>query len=233
MSLMIKKATSKKTIKKPAVKAKATKKELKKPKFKFFLEMNQRQKKVLTGALIVLLLIPLLFQFKHLFVAAVINNQIITRHSLNQELEKQAGEQVLETLVTKALILQEAKKQGIKISQEDVDKKISEIEEELKSQGADLETLLLSQGQTKAAFKEQLEIQLMIDEMVGKEVTVTEEELKDYFEENKDALGEDVVFEEIKEDLKTQIKQGKIRDQFRPWLTKVEERAKVYQFLQF
>ncbi|MBL7159017.1 SurA N-terminal domain-containing protein [Candidatus Microgenomates bacterium] len=222
-----------KTIKKPVIKAKTTQKKSKKFKLKFNLKINERAKRILIGLLTVLIIALLIFRFKHLFIATIVNNQIITRYSLNQELEKQAGEQVLETLVTKTLILQEAKKQGIKISQEDLDKKISEIEEELKSQGADLETLLLSQGQTRESFEEQLKIQLMIDEMLGKEVTITEEEIKTYFEENKDALGEEAVFEEVKEDLETQIKQGKIRDQFRPWLTEVEEKAKVYQFLKF
>ena len=202
-------------------------------KLKFNLKLNKPAKKVLTITLIFLFIASLVFKFKHLFVAAIVNNRIISRYSLNRELEKQAGSQVLETLITKTLILQEAKQQKVKIDKKEIEEKIKEIEKELALQGADLDTFLSSQDQTKESFQEQIEIQLLVDKILSKEISVTEEDVRDYFEENKDALGDNAVFEELKKDLEKNLKQEKIREKFRSWLSELQEKSKIYYFLKF
>lgn len=195
--------------------------------------MLERTKKKLIIVLVVFCLALFLFNYKHLFVVVLVNNRPITRLALVRELEKQAGQQALDTLIIKSLILQEADKQNIRIGQERIEEKIRQIEEQVKSQGADLDVLLQNQGQTRKGLREEIKIQLIIEEILGKDIEITEEELKNYFEENKEFLGEDASFEEMKESLKEQLRQQKTNNKISTWLEELKKNAKINYFLKF
>jgi len=67
---------------------------------------SKLKKKDFLSFLAILLLSGLLYYFKNQFVVALVNNQPIWRLTLIKEVEKQAGEAVLDSLITKALVLQ-------------------------------------------------------------------------------------------------------------------------------
>ena len=204
-------------------------KKLKKIKLPF--KLTEQVKKKLIIVLGVFCLALFLFNYKHLFVVALVNNRPITRLALVRELEKQTGQQVLDTLITKSLILQEADKQNIRIGPERIEEKMKELEEQVKSQGADLDTLLQERGQTRKSLGEEIRVQLIIEEILGKDIEVTEAELQNYFEENKEFLGEDASFEEIKEDLREELKQQKTNERITSWLEELRQNAKINYFL--
>jgi len=205
---------------------------LKKPKkIELPFKLGERTKKYLIIVLAIICLVLFLYSYKHLFIVATVNNRPVTRLALIQELEKQAGQQVLDTLITKSLILQEADKQNIRIGPERIEEKMKEIEEQVKSQGADLDTLLQEQGQTRKSLGEEIRIQLIVEEILGKDIEVTEAELENYFEENKEFLGEDASFEEIKEDLREELKQQKTNERITSWLEELRQNAKINYFL--
>jgi len=204
-------------------------KKLKKIKLPF--KLTEQVKKKLIIVLGVFCLAFFLFNYKHLFVVALVNNRPITRLALVRELEKQTGQQVLDTLITKSLILQEADKQNIRIGPERIEEKMKELEEQVKSQGADLDTLLQERGQTRKSLGEEIRVQLIIEEILGKDIEVTEAELQNYFEENKEFLGEDASFEEIKEDLREELKQQKTNERITSWLEELRQNAKINYFL--
>lgn len=210
-----------------------TEKEKQKPSPKLTIEFNEKTKKIIIVFLAFLALAFLIFNFKHLFIAAMVNNQPITRYALDRELEKQGGQQVLENLITQALILQEAKKQGIEISEEEIKGKMAETEEQVEAQGSDLDTLLESQGLTREYLEEQIRIQLIIEETVGKDISITDEEIEDYFEGNKDYFGEDVLFEEVKDQLEEELRQTKLTEEYQLWLEELKQQASIHYFLKF
>lgn len=195
--------------------------------------MNEKTKKALIIFLVFLIFAFILFNFKHLFIAAIVNNKPITRYALNRELEKQGGQQILESLITKSLILQEAEKQGIKISNEKIKEKIAEIEANIKSQGSDLDTLLQTQGQTRQDLEKQIRIELIIEEILEKDVSISEEQVKDYFEENKELFGEEATFEGVKDQLEEELRQQELSNRFQSWLEELKQKAKIYYFLKF
>lgn len=205
----------------------------KKQSSKFTIEFNEKTKKLIIVSLLFIIFAFLIFNFKHLFIAAVINNHPITRLALDRELEKQGGQQVLENLITQSLILQEAKKQKIEISDEEIKEKIAEIETSIESQGSDLDSLLEAQGQTRQGLEEQIKIQLIIEKIIGKEIKITDEEIKNYFEENKELFGEEATLEGIKDQLKEELKQQELSNRFQSWLEELKQKAKIYYFLKF
>jgi len=194
---------------------------------------NEKIKKIFIVLLICLIFLFLIFNFKHLFIAALVNNKPITRYALDRELEKQGGKQLLENLIAESLILQEAERQGLKISDERLKEEIGEIEGQVKLQGSDLDTLLEVQGQTRQALEKQIKIQLIVEEILGKEVSITDEEIRNYFEENKDYFGEDATLEGVKEQAREDLRQTKLGEGFQSWLEELKQKAKIHYFLKF
>ena len=92
------------------------------------LRCKLRQPRILIG-LIIIALVVVGFLLKGLFVAAMVNGQPIFRFTVINELEKQGGSQALSALVNQTLILQEAKKKNIQVTQEEIDNSVKQIED--------------------------------------------------------------------------------------------------------
>jgi len=124
-------------------------------------------KKTLIALLVVFILIAGGLLLKKELVVATVNGQPIFRLTLIREMEKNSGKQVLEGLIGKTLILQEAKKQNVSIGQEEINQEMAKIEENFKSQGQDLNQLLAFQGITKADLEEQIQLQKTAEKLAG------------------------------------------------------------------
>ena len=194
---------------------------------------KQKPQKIIITVLVVLVLALAVYKFKDWVVVAVVNNRPVTRFTLDRQLEKQYGQQTLESEVSKILILQQAKKEGIEVSAEAIGEKVKEIEDQVTSQGADLETLLSAQGQTRADLEEQIRIQLIVEEILGPEVEVTQEEVAGYYETNQEFFPEGSTLEDLQERISQDLYQQKLAEAFAPWLEKVKGQSKIFYWAQF
>lgn len=185
---------------------------------------------VLVGALT---LIGLLYMFRGLFIVAMVNGQPISRITFTQELEKLAGKQVMNSLVTKTLILQEANKQNITVSPQEVDAEIKKIEDNVAQQGQNLEQLLAMQGMTRESLREQVEIQKIIEKMFAKDIAVTDAEVNQYIEENQNSFPEGANSAEVRQSVKDQLRQQKLSEKFQAWLQEAQKNAKINYFVNF
>ena len=107
---------------------------------------------------IIILIIILLGLLKDQFVAASVNGKQINRIELIRELEEKEGKRALENLVSEELILQEAEKRNMSVTDEEVDREIGTIEKTIKSQGQNLDDLLTLQGLTRQQLKDEVRI---------------------------------------------------------------------------
>ncbi|MDI6705074.1 MAG: SurA N-terminal domain-containing protein [Bacillota bacterium] len=142
---------------------------------------------------------------------AKVNGQIITKEEFNQKFElykssyeQQYGkdiwnkdiegkkfidvvkEQVVEKLILDRLILEAADKQGIAVTQEEVSDEIASIKEYFEDEQKYLD-FLTSQGMTEEQFADQVKKDLIITKYRDKlveDVTVSEKEVEDYYNEN-------------------------------------------------
>lgn len=192
-----------------------------------------KNKKLVTLLAIIFLTGGVLYRFRSQFIVAVVNGRPISRLTLIRELEKQAGASALDSLITKTLILQEAGKQNITISDDEVNEEIKRIEENLAKQGQDLNQLLSLQGGSQSELREQIRMQKMIEKIVGKDVEVADEEVNDYLEKNKDSLPEDMDMEEIKASVRRQLEQQKLTEKVQLWLKSLRDAAKINYLLKF
>ncbi len=190
------------------------------------------KKSYVIAALLLLALAGLLYFYRSLFIVATVNGQPINRLAYIQELERMSGQQALNALVTKNLILQEAGKKDVSVTDEEVDTEISKIDENLKSQGQNLDSVLTLQGLTREALREQIYLQKLIEKMVGDSVKVSDEEVTTYIENNQETLPEGQTEEDQQVAVREQLRQQKLNEKVQTWLQELQQNAKINYLIQ-
>lgn len=174
-----------------------------------------------------------LYFFRGWFVASVVNGQPISRMSVINEAEKQSGKQAMDTLVRNSLIEQEARKNNVTVSDKEVNDEIKKVEEQLAKQGQKIDQVLAMQGMSKEDLKELIRLDKMVGKIVGKDVKVTDEEVNEYIEKNRDALPEGQDEAALKASVKEQLNQQKLNEKVRTWLDDVQKKANIMYFVQY
>lgn len=184
------------------------------------------RRKVIIPVIIILAALGLFYLFRGTFIAATVNGQPIGRMTVIKELEKQSGKQALESVITKTLVMQDAKKKGVNISDADLDAQIKKIEQNVKAQGMSLDQLLQAQGMKKADLRDQVRLQLAAEKLAGK-VSVSDKEVADYIEQNKEQLEPTPGAEVDKTKIKDQLMQQKQQQKTQEYVTTLRKNAKI------
>lgn len=131
-------------------------------------------------------------------IVATVNGEDITRKELADFLIDSFGKEAVEILIRRVLIEQEAKKQGIILSKEEIDERVDKLVEfeieRLKrrygEQGqaafdADLEKMGYDMDKLHKKLAERLMIdvepQMLAEKLISKTITITDEQLKDAY----------------------------------------------------
>lgn len=199
-------------------------------------KVTPKNKKIaLAGLGIVFILLALGIYYKSLFIAATVNGQPITRLAVVKQLETQSGKQTLDALVTQTLILQEAKKKNIVITQKDVDAELTKISKNVEANGSTLDEALTAQGMTKNQLVEQIRIQLALDKLVGNNFTATDKEISTAVASSQAQLpeGSTVTADQLKTQAKAQIIQEKKQQAMQELISKLQKDAKINNYVSY
>lgn len=169
--------------------------------------------------------------YRFVFVAAVVNGRPVSKIKYFDELHKLSGGEVIQNLIEETLIKQEAKKLGIKVTNEDIDAEITLIEAALSQQGFTLQQALDARGQTMATLRDQITLKKMIEGALAGEITISEDEIKVYFDQNRDYFEEGATLEELKADIEDQIYQQKLTDVYLEWIAEIKAASKIRYFV--
>lgn len=182
--------------------------------------------------IVIVILGAALYYFRGWFVAAVVNGQPISRLEVVQQAEKQSGKQTLDTLVRDALIEQEAKKENVTVSDQEVNSEITTLQNNLKKQGQSLDEVLATQGMSLDDLKRLIKLDKLVQKMVGKNVKVSDQEINDYIAKNKDTLPntDDAT---LKKQVKAQLTQQKTNEAVQTWLAAIQQKANIVYFVQY
>lgn len=221
---MATKAKIKKTAKKPVV----TKAKLNAPSVNVY-----KMKKSHAVLLIVILVVAaLVYGLRSFIVAATVNGQPITRLAVVKDAEKQAGKQALDNLVRNTLIEQEAKKQKVTVTDKEIDDEIKKAEESLAKQGRKMDDVLALQGLTRQDLRKLIRLDKLVTKMVGK-VVVTDKDVNDYIDKNKDTLPVGQTDEQLRKTVKDQLTQQALSTKVQAWLAELQKKAKIQYFVQY
>jgi len=116
-------------------------------------------------------------------VAAKINDEVILTKEVTDRTLRLHGQQELRTLIYYRLVEQEAERQGVVVTAEQVE---AEIEKIRKRTGDRFDQYVASLGLTEKLLPDQIRHELYIRELIGKNITVTEQEIEQFYnaEEN-------------------------------------------------
>jgi parvulin-like peptidyl-prolyl isomerase len=170
---------------------------------------------------------------KQYIVAAMVNNKPILRLSVIKELEKQGGQQALDSLITQELIKQEAAKKKIVINNEDVNKKIAELDAQFKAQGQTLDKILEQQGLTRVEIKDQLKVQIMLEKLIGDKLTVSEKEVDAAYEQQKEVFAKETDMKKVRTTIKETLKSQKLSTEAQTLIQGLKKDAKINQLVSF
>lgn len=179
--------------------------------------------------ILVLGLIAIFVSNKGLLVAAIVDGKPIFRWDLNNVLMSRYGKQTLESMISQELISEQAQKAGISVSQADLDARTKSLVDSMGG-GMSIDQLLQYQGMTRADFDSQLKLQLTVEKLLGKDVTVTDDEITNYIATSSSTL---TATDEagMREEAKQTIMSQKINDKLQPWFTDIKGKAKILRFL--
>jgi hypothetical protein len=193
------------------------------------------KKLFLYGFIILLIVGGFYFVKSNLYVASV-NGELIDRFSLIKELEKQGGKKVLDTVILKTLINQEAKKRNTKVSPQEIDAELKKIEVNVSSQGSTLDALLAQQGMTKEDLMGEIRLQLLVTKMVGSNVSVSQKEIDNYLEGQKSQSASDLGSTTLGLDrvkAESALKQQKIQVKIQAFVADLKAKAKINYFIKY
>jgi foldase protein PrsA len=109
---------------------------------------------------------------------ATVGKKEISRQAWLNELEAKYGKDVLKEMVDQKVIEEMAAKYKIKVSDQDVDREYRMLQTTYNS-------FSQKSHQTKTKWKEQIRCSLLLEELLTKDVSVTNSEIKRYFTKNK------------------------------------------------
>jgi len=194
---------------------------------------NKKKISMGIGIIIAIAIIVLLaVYFKNVFIAVMVNGEPISRLSVVTALEKQNGKKTLDNLITKKIILQEAKKKNITVTQNEIDSEIKKITANLQSQGSTLEQALASQSMTMSDLNDEVKIQITINKLVG-DATATEKEIDDFVVANKGQMTGGITEAQFREQATVALKQQKLQAKTQEFIKNLQDKAKIIRFVSY
>lgn len=125
--------------------------------------------------------------FSNKEVVARVDGKSISKDQLYDLLVQQGGEAALDSLIDQAIIEKEAEKQKVDIAGEDIENELKILEESYGGEEA-LKEAMETSGISLADVKKDLSLNLTIEKLLKSRISVTEEEMKTYFDENKESF---------------------------------------------
>ncbi|OHB20880.1 MAG: hypothetical protein A3J67_03560 [Parcubacteria group bacterium RIFCSPHIGHO2_02_FULL_48_10b] len=183
-------------------------------------------------AAIILILLALAYYEKGLLIAATVNGSPISRLAVIQALEKRSGKAALDSLITQKLIVDEASKKGIKVTDAEIATEIKNIESQIAAQGGTLPQMLEQQGLTMDDLKEQIGTQKKVEGLLGDAIQVTDAEVAKYIKDNKVTVpkGQET---DTNNQIREQLKQTKFQSAIQPLLDSLHTQAKINYFVKY
>ncbi|MCJ8009955.1 peptidylprolyl isomerase [Lederbergia wuyishanensis] len=183
--------------------------------------MEKKSSKKFTISVIIIIVVGLAAIFTAAFskreIAANVGGEKITQAELNDVLVKRYGQDTLDSLIEKKVIELEAKKEKVKISDKEKEEEMNQYIEQYGGKDA-FDAALKQSGLSKKDIEQDVIQYLSIKKMLEPKIKITEDDMKKYFEENKDSFDEKeqvqashilVDDEKTAEEVEKKIKEGK------------------------
>ncbi|RIW33320.1 foldase [Bacillus salacetis] len=155
--------------------------------------MNKKKNHIkllsLIGSVVVVSLIITGFVFSKEEVVAKVGDKSISKNDLYTMLVDQYGEAALDTLIADKIVELESNEQDIEVKDSEVDKELQMLKETYENEEA-FNQALASSGASVDSVKENIKSYLLTEKLLKDRVTITEDQIKEYFNTNKDTFAQ-------------------------------------------
>jgi len=183
--------------------------------------------------LAVLLLGGLSYYYKSLFIAATVNGNPISRWTVLSQLEASSGKNVLDSIITKKLIEDEAASKNVSVTAEDIDGEIKAIEERLTAQGGTLEAALKNENMTMEKLREQITVNKALQKLVADKIAVSDEDVENYLKQIGGDIPKSVPEAEFKSQIKTQLQNQKFSTEAKAFIDSLRAQANIKYYVEY
>ncbi|MBO0600899.1 peptidylprolyl isomerase [Sporosarcina sp. E16_3] len=121
---------------------------------------------------------------------ATIGDEKITKDELYEVLVQSAGQEALTAMIDDKVVALELKKEKVSVSDKEVDAELAIYVENAGGQEA-FDAALKTNAMTEKEFKENIVDYLSIRKIIEPRIKITDEDIKAYFEENKESFNEE------------------------------------------
>ncbi|MBW3112393.1 peptidylprolyl isomerase [Bacillus sp. MCCB 382] len=139
---------------------------------------------VLVGALLAV------FGFSKDDVVAKVGSESITKDDLYSTLVDQYGDGALDTLIAEKIVKLESEKKDLTVKDSEIDKELENIKGQYDSEDAFNEALA-SSGSNLDSVKENIKTYLLTEKLLKDRVSITDDQIKEYFDANKDSFAQE------------------------------------------
>ncbi|MDR4948147.1 peptidylprolyl isomerase [Neobacillus cucumis] len=149
-----------------------------------------KKNKILTAVLLAFIIaagVFLTYTLKKENAVATINGETITKDELYKKLIDQYGSDTVDQIIDDKIVAAEAAKKNITIANSTVTTEINKLKEQYGGEDA-FKQALVDNNTTLTALKNDVKNYLLIKKLIEPEITVTEDEMKTYFDQNKDSF---------------------------------------------
>ena len=180
------------------------------------------------GGVVATLLVVLLgwWQWQRSYVA-VVNGQYVPTSTLYSQLMASGGAETLNNLTQQQLILQQAQRENVAISNSDIQKELDAFKESTGGEDQYRESLK-EFGISEELLRNQIEVRLTLEKILADEIKVSDQEIEDYYNANKEEV--DVANEGLegaRERIETQLREQKLSQESANYIESIQQNASV------
>ncbi|MGD6801187.1 foldase protein PrsA [Rossellomorea vietnamensis] len=143
----------------------------------------------LIGSVVVVSLIITGFIFSKGEVVAKVGNNSISKDDLYTMMVDQYGEAALDTLIANKIVELESDEKDIKVKDSEIEAELETLKSSYENDEAFNEALT-SSGASMESVKENIRSYLLTEKLLNDRVTITDDQIKEYFEANKETFAQ-------------------------------------------
>ena len=170
-------------------------------------------------------------KYKSLFVVGKVNGQFITRLELEKSMNDRYAKATFDDLASTNLLYQLASQNGVTVSDEELNKEISDTETRLGGKEA-LNSTLDRMGYTKERFTKEMTMLVLEKKLAAKifKAEVSDEDVAKFYTDNK-TLFPDKKLDEVKADITNNLVSQELQQQFTTWFQEQKDKAVIKSYL--
>lgn len=178
------------------------------------------------GLLLVLLVAGGYTYYKYWNVA-VVNGKGISRVEYIKTMERAGGKQTLDQMVQESLVLEEGRKNNIKMDKAEIEAETVKVEERLKAQGQTLDSALKLSGMTKADLEKQILMQKIQTTLASNKTEITQVQIDEFIKTYKTQLPAKATKEELEKIAKDELTAQANKSAATAWVAELTKNSKV------